>query len=145
VASGSRGSLSRQSTTDTLGKDVTRSGSPEPIEYEEEDEKSRKQPLLSVADIPTLRSLYRSSRLLQRDQSYAPNDSYNRMISFCYHDLTRLEVDAIVNSSNLKVSEATDALDRAVHKAGGSELTREAKSKAKLKPGQVELTHGHAL
>jgi O-acetyl-ADP-ribose deacetylase (regulator of RNase III) len=67
------------------------------------------------------------------------------MISFCYHDLTRLQVDGIVNSSNLNISEATDALDRAVHKAGGCELTQEAKSKPKLKAGQVGLTHGHAL
>jgi O-acetyl-ADP-ribose deacetylase (regulator of RNase III) len=142
---GNNGSLSRQSTTDTLGNEITHIGSRGYIPYEGEDEKSSKQPVLSVSDIPTLRSLYRSSRLLQRDQSYAPNDSYNRMISFCYHDLTRLKVDAIVNSSNLNVAEATDRLDRAVHKAGGPELTREARSKAKLKPGQVELTHGHAL
>jgi hypothetical protein len=133
--------------TDRPGEEDARSGSPGPIAYEVEDGRLDKQAILSVSGIPTLRSLYRSSRILQRDQSYAPNDSYNMMISFCYHDLTRLRVDAIVNSSNvdMKVSKATDTLNRAIHKAGGPELTQEANSKAKLKPGQVEITQGHAL
>lgn len=84
---------------------------------------------------------------MQRDQSYAPNDYYNRTISFCYYDLTRLKVDAIVNSANsgMMITNSPETLNHAVHKAGGPGLTKEARSKGKVKAGQVELTHGHDL
>ena len=132
---------------ETQEEQDTRSASSTSIVYDEEEEKGHKQPILTVSEIPTLRSLYRSQRLMQRDQSYAPNDVYNRTISFCYYDLTRLEVDAIVNSANshLKVTRAPNTLNYAVHKAAGPGLAKETKSKAKVKPGQVELTHGHDL
>ena len=122
-------------------------GSPGPVEYETEEQRSKKQPILTVAGIPTLRSLYRSRQLLPRDQSYAPNDKYNQLISLCYYDLTRLKVDAIVNSSNnaLSPTRAAATLNNAVHRAAGSGLWEETKSKAKLKSGQTELSHGHNL
>ncbi|KAJ5061318.1 hypothetical protein J3E72DRAFT_190163 [Bipolaris maydis] len=106
-----------------------------------------KEPVLRIYDIPTLRSLYRSRQLSQLDQSYASNDSYNRMISFCNYDLTRLEVDAIVNNVvvDLKYSPPRGTLHYAIMKAGGSDLVQEARSKPQLKLGQVEITHGHNL
>jgi O-acetyl-ADP-ribose deacetylase (regulator of RNase III) len=84
---------------------------------------------------------------LQRDQSFAPNDTYNQMISFCHYDLTRLKVDAIVNNAtaNFKVDPDPDSLHHAIYKAGGSGLRKEARAKARVKVGQVELTHGHDL
>ncbi|KAF1947080.1 hypothetical protein EJ02DRAFT_450051 [Clathrospora elynae] len=136
-----------QSSADTQTSEESRSTSLGSISYEGELEKSKKQSILTIADVPTLRSLYRSRRLLQRDQSYAPNDSYNQIVSFCYHDLTRLKVDAIVNSANsaMKPTKDLNTLNNAIHRVGGPKLTQEAKSKAKLKPGQVEMTHGHNL
>lgn len=115
--------------------------------YDEEDEGSSKPAIITTAEIPTLRSLYQSRRLLQRDQSFAPNDAYNQMISFCHYDLTRLRVDAIVNnaSANFQANPDPDSLHHAIYKAGGSALREEAKSKPKVKVGQVELTHGHNL
>jgi O-acetyl-ADP-ribose deacetylase (regulator of RNase III) len=103
--------------------------------------------ILTIDSIPTLRSLYRSRRLLQRDQSYAPNDTYNQMISFCYHDITKLNVDAIINSANvtLKISRNGNTLNHAIHRAAGPGLIEEANSKGRLKAGQVELTRGHNL
>ncbi|KAH7348035.1 hypothetical protein BKA66DRAFT_505128 [Pyrenochaeta sp. MPI-SDFR-AT-0127] len=138
---------SRQSIVGTQDKEDTRSVSSASIIYEGEEGKSSKARILSVSEIPTLRSLYRTRKLLQRDQSYAPNDVYNRMISFCNHDLTRLKVDAIVNSANrsMKITKSPETLNHAVHRAGGPELTKEARSKGQVKPGQVELTHGHEL
>lgn len=84
---------------------------------------------------------------MQRDQSYAPNDVHNRTISFCYYDLTRLKVDAIVNSANsgLKITEAPDTLNNIIHKAAGPGLAKEAKTKGRVKAGQAELTHGYNL
>ncbi|KAJ4407377.1 hypothetical protein N0V91_003961 [Didymella pomorum] len=136
----------RQLTSDTQNTE-TRSNTSSSIAYDDLEAEDSKEPVLSVSDIPTLRDMYRSRKLLQRDQSFAPNDSYNRMISFCYHDLTRIKVDAIVNSANavLKLSRDPATLNYSIHKAGGLGLTEEAKSKGKLKPGQATLTGGHNL
>ncbi|KAL7771672.1 hypothetical protein CFE70_001621 [Pyrenophora teres f. teres 0-1] len=80
-----------------------------------------KDQIISVADIPSLRSLYTSRQILQRDQSYAPNVFYNQLISFIHHDLTRLKVDAIVNNAptDLSLSSANNTLHSAIFKAGG--------------------------
>ncbi|KNG45167.1 MACRO domain containing protein 1 [Stemphylium lycopersici] len=108
---------------------------------------SEKQTTLGVDQIPTLRSLYRSRRLLQRDQSYAPNHLYNQLVSFCHYDLTRLKVDAIVNNApfDLKISPAPGTLHHAVMKAGGPKLVKEAKSGSELITGQVRITKGHDI
>ncbi|KAF2854408.1 hypothetical protein T440DRAFT_417405 [Plenodomus tracheiphilus IPT5] len=137
----------RQYTTNTQESPEARSVSSGSISYEDEEQISRKQPVIGISEIPTLRSLYRSRRLLQRDQSYAPNDAYNQVISFCYYDLTRLEVDAIVNSASsvMLPTRAETTLNGAVYRAAGPGLREETKLKSKLKAGQTELSHGHNL
>ncbi|KAH5436168.1 ADP-ribose phosphatase [Parastagonospora nodorum] len=116
-----------------------------PESYAEDDERESKLNILKLADIPTIRSLYRTRRLQQRDQSFAPNDKYNRIISFCHHDLTKLKVDAIVNSANksLKMTRG-DTLNNAIHKAAGPGLSVEARLTGRLE-GQALITGGHNL
>ncbi|KAI4945761.1 hypothetical protein J4E91_007674 [Alternaria rosae] len=142
-----KNAFSRQPTADTQTTEEANILPTESETYDEEDEESSKPAIITTAEIPTLRSLYQSRRLLQRDQSFAPNDAYNQMISFCHYDLTRLRVDAIVNnaSANFQANPDPDSLHHAIYKAGGSALREEAKSKPKVKVGQVELTHGHNL
>ncbi|KAI4913361.1 hypothetical protein J4E85_010815 [Alternaria conjuncta] len=141
------GSFVRQSTVDTQTTEEAEILPPGSETYDEEHEDPSKQTIITTAEIPTLRSLYQSRRLLQRDQSFAPNDAYNQMISFCHYDLTRLRVDAIVSnaSGNFQANPDPDSLHHSIYKAGGSGLREEARSKAKVKVGQVELTHGHNL
>lgn len=100
---------------------------------------------LQLSDIPTLRSLYRSRRLLQRDQSFNPNDSYNQVISLCHHDLTKMKVDAIVNGANRAMKFTIgETLNNAIHQAAGPGLSRETKTKGRLKKEAI-LTGGHRL
>lgn len=137
---------SRQLTSDTQNTE-TKSNASGSMIYDDPETKDGNDEVLLISDIPTLRDMYRSRKLLQRDQSFAPNDSYNRMISFCYHDLTRMKVDAVVNSANnaLRISKDAATLNYSIHKAGGPGLTEEAKSKGRLKSGQATLTGGHNL
>lgn len=104
------------------------------VSYEEREQEDQ-TPILTVSEIPTLRSLYHTSRLLQRDQSYAPNVTYNQIISFCFHDITRLKVDAIVNSANrsLRIAKTNTTLNHVVHKAAGPMLKSECKGIGKIK------------
>jgi O-acetyl-ADP-ribose deacetylase (regulator of RNase III) len=136
----------RQLTSDTQNTE-TRSNASSSMVYDDPEIEDGKEPVISISGIPTLRDMYRSRKILQRDQSFAPNDAYNRLISFCYYDLTRIRVDAIVNSANkvLKVSKHANTLNYSIHKAGGPRLTEEATSKGRLKSGQATLTGGHNL
>ncbi|KAJ4363333.1 hypothetical protein N0V95_001106 [Ascochyta clinopodiicola] len=133
----------RRSTQDAETKSISSAS----IDYDDEAAVQGRADLLPVSDIPALRELYRTRKLLQRDQSYPPNDSYNRIISFCCYDITRIKVDAIVNSANnsMKASKGPTTLNYSVHKAGGPKLSEEAKLKGKLKSGQAALTGGYNL
>jgi O-acetyl-ADP-ribose deacetylase (regulator of RNase III) len=128
---------------DTRDTDSESSGYYVPASYSTED--GNQLATLTVADIPTVRSLYRTRRLQQRDQSFAPNDTYNQIVSFCHHDLTKLKVDAIVNSANksLKMT-GGKTLNNAIHRAAGSDLATETRSAGKL-DGHAILTGGYDL
>ena len=121
--------------------------SPDSSYHQELAQISNAPPPLEIEDIPTLSSLYSSRRLVQTDQSYAPNDVYNRMVSFCSHDLTKLKVDAIVNNAPLTLSQppSPGTLHGIVVKAGGSLLLQDVRSRGRLNPGNVIWTRGYDL
>jgi O-acetyl-ADP-ribose deacetylase (regulator of RNase III) len=136
----------RQTTLET-SKVSDESTSTTSILYDDERTNQSKQPILLASAVPTLHEMYRSRKLLQRDQSFAPSDSHNRVISFCYYDITRIKVDAIVNSTGqyLKPKNRSPTLNYHVHKAGGPKFTEEVISKGDLHSGQAVLTGGHNL
>ncbi|KAF2115034.1 hypothetical protein BDV96DRAFT_600175 [Lophiotrema nucula] len=117
------------------------------LSYDDEPERGSTMPVLPVVEIPTLRSLYRSRKLQQRDQSYAPNDAYNQTISFTFYDIARLRVGAIVNSANkaMKITRSNDSLNHYIHKVAGPGLKRECKSIGRARVGQVRMTSGYNL
>ncbi|KAF2005380.1 hypothetical protein P154DRAFT_457349 [Amniculicola lignicola CBS 123094] len=104
-------------------------------------------PLLPLSDVPTLRALYRTRKLRQRDQSYAPNDAYNQTVSFCFYDICQLQVEAFVNSANkaMRITKNSESLNHYVHQRAGREMKKELKVAGKVKPGQVRLSSGYAL
>lgn len=56
---------------------------------------------LTLSDMLTLPLLYKTKFARPVDSpSHAPNAAYNNKISIIRHDITRLEVDAIVNAAN---------------------------------------------
>jgi O-acetyl-ADP-ribose deacetylase (regulator of RNase III) len=117
------------------------------LDYNEDSHPRNASPLLSVNEIPTLRSLYRSGALVQKDQSHGPSDSYNGIISMCLYDITRLQVDCIVNSANraMKVTRTNDSLNLFLHSAAGPELNAECRRLGRVRTGNVRLTAGYLL
>jgi O-acetyl-ADP-ribose deacetylase (regulator of RNase III) len=117
------------------------------LSYGSQTQGKRQSPILTIEDIPTLRTLYRSKGLSLRDQSYAPNDTYNQVISFIRHDIARLKVDCIINSANraMKITRVPDSLNHYIHKAAGPSLKRECKTLGRVKDGAVRITAGYDL
>ncbi|PVI03472.1 hypothetical protein DM02DRAFT_652592 [Periconia macrospinosa] len=130
-------------------EDLSTDSSSQISSEEEIPERDAKAPsrILTSSELPSLRSLYRSGYLFNGAAKFPPNDAYNRLISFYVYDITRLQVEAIVNSANraLKVSRMEFTLNRRIHKAAGPGLAGECKRHKKIKTGEAALTRGYNL
>jgi hypothetical protein len=99
---------------------------------------------VKLHQIPSVAQLYKLGELEEKLTMAHPSAIFNDCVCFAREDLTRMEVDVIVNSTDVAFS-GVGTLNRTVLKKGGSELQDAIRDFDTCGLGDVRITEGYAL